>query len=137
MSLKITHNSLNEITLEGNGLELKVKPSSLFKNCISQESQSILDEMIEGAFKKALDEFYASEEYEQKDEIQTKQIVVKHIKRIALIERLASELHSDSECIELSETQQEIREFCFTVWRYSKEYGFRPSQSIELKDENK
>jgi len=93
--------------------------------------------MIEGAFKKALDEFYASEEYEQKDEIQTKQIVVKHIKRIALIERLASELHSDSECIELSETQQEIREFCFTVWRYSKEYGFRPSQSIELKDENK
>lgn len=132
MSLKLTHNSLNEITLEGNGLELKVKPSSVFKNCISQESQSVLDEMIENTFKKALDDFYASEEYNQKDELQTKQIVMKHIKRIALIERLAHELHSDSECIELSKTQQEIRDFCFTVWKYSKEYGFKPSQSIVL-----
>lgn len=136
MNLKLTHNSLNEITLEGSGLELKIKPSSMFKNCISQESQSVLDEMIENALKKALDDFYTSEEYNQKDELQTKQIVMKHVKRISLIERLANELHSDSECIDLSKTQQEIRGFCFTVWRYSREYGFKPSQSKVLEDEN-
>jgi hypothetical protein len=136
MNLKLTHTSFNEITLEGGGLELKIKPSSIFKNCISAETQSVLDEMIETSLKKALDDFYTSEEYEQKDELQTKQIVMKHVKNIALIERLAYELHSDSECINLSKTQSEIRDFCYTVWRYSREYGFKPSQSKVLEDEN-
>ena len=137
MNLKLTHNSLNEIILEGSGLEFKLKPSSVFKNCISEESQSVLDEMIETSLKKAIDDFYTSEEYNQKDELQKKQIVTKHVKKIALIERLSHELHSDSECIELSETQKEIQNFCFTVWRYSQKYGFKPSKSVTLEDEKK
>lgn len=133
MNVRLEHTSFNELKLEGIGIDLSFKPAVLYKQMLSKESQSCLDEALEEAFKKALTEFYDSEEYNQRNsEITTREILSEHVKKIAHLERILYDLHSDSECIELSSEHKYIRDFCFTVWKYATEYGFRSSKNVTL-----
>lgn len=41
-------------------------------------------------------------------------------------------LHSDIECIELSEEEIEIRNWCYDVYKYKSLYGFKSSTEQEV-----
>jgi hypothetical protein len=118
------------------GLNLEIQPYWLIKQMISQNSQSIIDELIEAKYKEALSVFITWQhktienikngedgedvfvEYKYNTHVQV-------IQDIADISRDLLPLHSDYECIELSEEQKRAKEIAYGYWRYNNFYGFK------------
>ena len=125
----------NKLTLSTLGLKLEVNPYLLVKEMISRNSQDILDEIIEREFKNALNKFsfwqngvinsFISDDDAEVEFIKHKRdIHVQEIQDVADISRHLLMLHSDSECIGLTEEQQTAQENAYSYWRYNSFYGY-------------
>lgn len=131
--MKLEKHPDGSIHLHELGLKLEVQPQWLFKQSINRESQAILDELLEGKLKSALDDFISSPENDEdfRDKLYRKEEFSKRIALIAHIERdLIQKLHSDGECIELSEAQEEARSFSFSVWKFCSDYGYKSTMGL-------
>ncbi len=129
----------NKLKMFTMGLNLEVQPYWLIKQMINQNSQNILDELIEQAFKEALNRFsmwQTSAIFEIKDGEDTDELFEKNkykvhhqeIQDVADISRNLLPLHSDWECIELDEDQQKAKEIAYSYWKYNDFYGFEPTK---------
>lgn len=126
----------NKFNISKMGLKLEVQPYWLIQQMISQNSQSIIDELIEMKYKEALNVF-SSWQHTTIENIKggegTEVVLDEHkytnhvqeIQDIADISRDLLPLHSDCECIELSEEQQRAKEIAYSYWGYNKFYGFK------------
>ena len=127
----------NKLTLFTMGLNLEVQPYWLIKGMINKNSQDILDVMIEHEFVFSLNKF---SEW-QKEVINSlpdgdneaggaafakyhSDVHVQEIQNIADISRHLLMLHSDSECIGLTEEQQIAQEIAYSYWKYNSFYGY-------------
>lgn len=126
----------NKFNLSKMGLKLEVQPYWLIKQMISQNSQNIIDELIEMKYKEALNVFslwqHSTIEMIKDSEVAqatfSEYKYTKHVQEIqdiADISRDLLPLHSDCECIELSEEQQRAKEIAYSYWGYNKFYGFK------------
>lgn len=126
----------NKFNLSKMGLKLEVQPYWLIQQMISQNSQSIIDELIEMKYKEALNvfSFWQHTTIENIKGGEDAEVVfdehkytkhVQEIQDIADISRDLLPLHSDYECIELSEEQEKFKEIAFQYWRYNEFYGFK------------
>jgi hypothetical protein len=124
-----------KLTLFTMGLRLDVQPYWLVKGMINQNSQDILDEIIEREFKNALNKFsewqngvinsFISDDDADVEFVKYKRDVHVHeIQNIADISRHLLMLHSDSECIGLTEEQQTAQEIAYSYWKYNSFYGY-------------
>lgn len=139
MELHLQQNSQGQITLDGLGLKLEIKPDLIFKNLMSFDARKILNKIIEKELIEALEAFEKSEENteEFRDRLYQKEVTSLLIKRIAIVERdLVYKLHEDGECIEMSNELEEVRSYAHSVWRYDTYYGYPKTKKYELKNEN-
>ena len=139
MNEKLEHSGPeNKLKLFSMGLNLEVQPYWLIQQMISQNSQSIIDELIEMKYKEALNvfSFWQHTTIENIKGGEDAEVVfdehkytkhVQEIQDIADISRDLLPLHSDYECIELSEEQQRAKEIAYSYWGYNKFYGFKDS----------
>jgi hypothetical protein len=127
------------IEINDYGISLNINPKFLFTAAFSDESRVLIDNMIEFELKKALSIFRDSIENipELRDKLYKKVYTSALIKKIALVERdLVCNLHTDGECIKLSDDLVEIREFAYSVWRYNSYYGYKkPKKYTEENEE--
>lgn len=118
------------------GLNLEVQPYWLIQQMISQNSQSIIDELIEMKYKEALNVFSTWQHTtienikngEDAKVVFNEHKYTKHVQEIqdiADISRDLLSLHSDYECIELNEEQQRAKEIAYSYWGYNNFYGFK------------
>lgn len=125
----------NKLKMFTMGLNLEVQPYWLIKQMINQNSQHILDELIEGKYKEALNRFsmwqtntiFAIQDGEDANELFEKNKYRVHhqeIQDVADISRELLPLHSDWECIELDEEQQKAKEIAYSYWKYNDFYGY-------------
>lgn len=134
MELKKCAGGKFEFNLDG--LKLEINPVQLFKDQLGRRGQSTLDLLLENHLKKLLNNFINSNqntpEY-RKALYEKTTYASEYIMNIACFERdLLWHLHSDSEVINLTEKQQEVRDFCFSVCKFCIEYGFRHDKKIEI-----
>lgn len=129
----------NKLKMFTMGLNLEVQPYWLIKQMINHNSQHILDDLIEGKFKEALDRFsmwqtttiFAIKDGEDANELFEKNKYKVHhqeIQDVADISRELLPLHSDWECIELTKEQETAKEIAYSYWRYNTFYGFEPTK---------
>jgi hypothetical protein len=138
--ITLEKHSDGSVHLSGLGLKLEIDPKWLFKQSINQESQIILDKLLENELKSALDEFIDSDENVEKirRRLYHKEMHSALIAKIANIERdLVNKIHSDPETIELSDAQSEARDFAYSVWKYCSDYGFARTSKTVLDSESK
>lgn len=127
----------NNLTLSTLGFKLEVQPYWLVKEMINQNSQHILDIMIEREFKGALDKFNdwhngivnsLPDGDVDAGDIEfvrhQRDVHVQEIQNVADISRHLLPLHSDSECIELTKEQLTAQEIAYSYWKYNSFYGF-------------
>ena len=127
------------IEINDYGISLNINPKFLFTAAFSDESRVIIDNMVEFELKKALSIFKDSIENipEYRDKLYKKECTSSLIKKIALVERdLVYNLHTDGECIKLSDDLADVREFAHSVWRYNSYYGYKhPKKYAEINEE--
>jgi len=129
----------NKLNLHTFGLKLEVQPYWLVKEMINQNSQNILDELIELAYKEALNKFsvwhtstiFRIKDGEDENELFEKNKYKVHnqeIQDVADISRELLPLHSDWECIDLDEVQHAAQEIAYSYWKYNNFYGFETTE---------
>ena len=117
-----------EIRLQG--LTLKLNPFQMVKEEINQNSQKIIDCIIEEKYLNCIREFKAwkKQEYlkaENEGVDYKNEVHVDVIQDLADMVRHVLPLHSDSECIYLSPEYREIIEDAQQFWKYNEFYGFK------------
>jgi hypothetical protein len=126
----------NKLKLFTMGLNLEVQPYWLIKQMISYNSQSMIDELIEKQYREALDRFafWQSKTIENIKEDEDGEVIfdnmkyhqhVQEIQDVADISRDLLPLHSDYECIELTDEQMNAKELAYKYWGYNKFYGYK------------
>lgn len=131
----------NNLTLSTLGLKLEVNPYWLVKEMISENSQSILDEVIETGLRKVLRKYNMWKvgllnEIEKSGEIMGDaierykyKIHVQEIQDVADYSRHILPLHSDSEFFtgKHSDIEKGV-ESAYSYWKYNTFYGFEPTK---------
>lgn len=127
-------NTLSVATL---GLRLEVSPYTLVQQMMNENSQAIVDKLIEEGFKRVLQEFDEWEKSmieelkrtkEDPDEVIEKykySVHVQQIQNVADYSRNILPLHSDAEYFVHEEDLTKSTECAYTYWRYNKFYGFK------------
>ncbi len=114
-----------------------MQPYWLVKEMINQNSQNILDEIIEAKYKEALNIFSMwqviamNNVTDDADEVFHKNKYEVHhqeIQDVADISRELLPLHSDWECIDLDEVQHTAQEIAYSYWKYNNFYGFETTE---------
>jgi len=127
----------NSLTLSTLGLKLEVKPYWLVKEMINENSQSILDEVIEAGFRKVLRKYNAwkiklineiersGESMDDAIERYKYKVHVQEIQDVADYSRHILPLHSDSELlIDNNLDIKKAAESAYSYWGYNKFYGW-------------
>ena len=132
----------NKLTLFTMGLRLDVQPYWLVKEMISENSQKMLDSMIESQFRILLNSFdkwqqgiinaLAEGDDPDFEFVKHKRDVhVKEIQDIADFSRNLLELHTDWEGI-ITEDDERIIEIAYEYWKYNIFYGYEDSKETTL-----
>ena len=121
------------LILNTSGLNVEIKPYFFLKESLSKNSQSIIDSIIEDKFKSIISDFLSWRQMEFKENLDYNQEVhVKQIQDFADFFREVLPLHSDWECIELSEIEKDALKEVSDYWKYNEFYSFKSSETINL-----
>lgn len=133
--MKIDKTNDCNISLSDFGLKVEINPSRMFNSQLDSDTSEYLDKILEKEYKRILskvkqkygdvlsDRELSNNLKEQKDDL---------IYQVSMFIRHISRLHSDLECIELSEEEIEIRDWCYDIYKYKTVYGFKSSTTQEV-----
>lgn len=131
----------NKLNLHTLGLKLEVQPYWLVKEMINENSQSILDEVIEVGFRKVLRKYNmwkirlineiekSGENMDDAIERYKYKVHVQEIQDVADYSRHILSLHSDSEFFigKHSDIEKAV-ESTYSYWKYNSFYGFETTK---------
>lgn len=129
--IRITRNSDNTLCVQSIGLKIDLSPVQLFKQMINNGAQTLLDTMIEAAYKDLL---YAFDSFVETipGVLTGSPIHYEVIQELADFSRHILPLHSDSEMIGLDIAQTFARDSAFGIWKYNRMYDFMSTTSVDL-----
>lgn len=113
------------MSLDVYGLKMEINPYKLMNEKLSEESSNMLDIILEKQFKKLLTKVSNTHDInESKEYVNTlREKIDPSILEVARFIRELSLLHSDFECVNLTEEEKEINDWCYTIYKYNSNYG--------------
>lgn len=119
----------NKLTLSTMGLNLEVQPYWLIKEMMNDNSQKMLDSMIEAKYRWLILEYRAWKKQDYNSLVDYKYTVhVDIIQDGADIFRNLLPLHSDYESIFLTEDDLDTLSEISSYWKYNTFYGYEPTK---------
>lgn len=115
------------IILDISYLKLEVKPFRLLKELFHPKTQETLDEMISVEYKKIIGEVSVLLNKNIIDQEDNK--IYPEILKLSTFIRDILPLHSDDECIELTESEENIVKSCQNIWDFSTDYGYKTTKT--------
>lgn len=119
-----------DISLLDMGMKIEINPARMYCSQLDTDASIYLDKIIEKEYKRILSKVYQKYGDNSNDRELTEKLKEQRddlIYQVALFVRNISRLHSDFECVELTDEEADVRDWCYDIYKYKNIYGFKSS----------